>query len=190
MRVLIACEYSGTVRDAFIARGHDAISCDLLPTDKPGPHHQGSVLDILDDGFDLMIAHPPCTYLCLSGARWFYDDRYPNRMHDFQQAVDFFKALQTADIDKICIENSQPMGRTIQQVGRYTQVVQPWWWGELFTKGAYLWLQNLRKLVGTVYEKPDNVVATCHNEAPGPERGKKRSVTYQSIANAMAEQWG
>ena len=189
MRVLIACEESGRVRDAFLARGHDAMSSDLLPTSTPGPHHQGDVLDILADGWDLMIAHPPCQYLCLSGARWFYDDRFPDRMERWAEAVDFFKALQAAPIPKVCIENSQPLGRTMEKVGRYDQVVQPWMWGEPYTKGAYLWLKNLPKLVAT-HEKPETVHAACHREPPGPDRAKTRATTYQSVANAMAAQWG
>lgn len=197
MRVLVACEYSGRVRDAFIARGHDAMSCDLLPTDKVGPHYQGNVFDVLDDGWDLLIAHPPCTFLTLAGARWFYDPadkskphpQYPNRWKDRDEAIEFFLKLKNAPIKKKCIENSQPLGYVTKRVGIYTQKVQPWWFGEPYTKGACLWLEGLPKLVRT-HDKPEKIIAACHHASPGPDRWKERSTTYKSIAAAMAEQWG
>jgi hypothetical protein len=189
MKVLIACEESGRVRDAFLAQGHFAISCDLLPTSTPGPHIQGDVLDAIGDGIDLMIAHPPCQYLCLSGARWFYDDRFPDRWERFAEAVDFFKKLQAAPIPKICIENSQPLGRTMAAVGRYDQIIQPWMFGSPYTKSTCLWLQGLPRLVAT-HNKPDSPVAKCHRMAPGPDRPRIRAQTEPEIAQAMAQQWG
>lgn len=205
MRILIACECSGKVRDAFIAKGHDAMSCDILPTRSHGPHYQGDVFDIIDDGWGMMIAHPPCTFLTLAGVRWLYHPedthlpscerrrhpKYPLRMLDFVQGVEFFKRLQEANIDKICIENSQPLQLATEMVGRYTQKVQPWMFGEAYTKGACLWLKNLPALIPTHgkgdYEK---ITAKCHHESPGPDRAMKRSDTYQSIADAMASSWG
>jgi hypothetical protein len=183
--------------------GHDAMSCDLEPCATGGGHYQGDVLEILDWGWDLMIAHPPCTFLCLSGARWFYhpdDDHlhpldrrphpdYPDRMENFQDGIDFFLALQTAPIDKICIENSTPLGKTIHHAGRPTQIVQPWWFGDPTVKGAALWLKNLRPLVAT-HEQPEILKAEVHEMQPGKERSKLRSRTPYAIANAMAEQWG
>jgi len=188
MKVLIGCERSGRVRDAFIARGHDAVSCDIKPTDSPGPHIQGDVLDVLDDGWDLGIFHPECTYLTLAGARWFGDPRYPNRYEDREQAIHFFRTLQGAPIKKIAVENPQPLGYVMERIGRYDQKCQPWWFGDPFTKGLCLWLTGLRKLVAT------DIVEERHpavwRMAPGPDRKKKRSETYPGFANAMAEQWG
>lgn len=186
MRVLIACEFSGRVRDAFLRRGHDAMSCDILPSD--GPHYQGDVLDILDDGWDMMIAHPPCTFLTLSGARWFGDPRYPSRYEDRELAIGFFQKLQAAPIEKIAIENPQPLGYVMERVGRYTQKCQPWWFGEPYTKGLCLWLKNLPPLFATdiVNEREPAV----WKMSPGPERQKERSITYRGFAEALAEQYG
>lgn len=179
------------MRDAFRARGHDAMSCDLQPTAKPGPHYQGDVRDVLHDGWDLMIAHPECRYLCLSGARWYGDDRYPEREHDFEAAIDFFLLLKNADIARIAIENSQPLGRTIQRVGRYDQAVQPWQFGDPFSKGAYWWLKNLPPLIPTHSRQDyDAIYADCHGQPPGPDRSKLRARTYPGIAEACAMQWG
>jgi hypothetical protein len=179
------------VRDQFSARGHDAWSCDLLPTDSPGQHYQGDIFDFLasSEPFGLMVAHPPCQFLCLSGARWFYDDRFPDRWDRFSEAVNFFKRLQDVNIPRICIENSQPLGRTMAVVGRYTQVVQPWWFGSPYTKALCLWLKGLRPLVGT-HDKPENAIAKCHRMGPGPERSRLRAQTEPEVATAMAEQWG
>lgn len=181
MRILVACEYSGTVRDAFIARGHDAMSCDLLPTEKPGPHHQGSVLDILGDGWDLMIAHPPCTHLAVSGARWWKD-----KLHEQVMALDFVRLLMTAPIPRIAIEN--PVSKISTAIRKPDQIVQPWQFGHGETKATCLWLKGLPKLV------PTKVVpgreARIHKMSPGPDRWKERSRTYQGIADAMASQWG
>jgi site-specific DNA-cytosine methylase len=181
MKVLIACEYSGTVRDAFIAQGHDAISCDLLPTDAPGPHYQGDVRDILNDGFDLMIAHPPCTHLAVSGARWFKD-----KQKEQAEALDFVRLLLNAPIDKIALEN--PISIISSRICKPNQIIQPWQFGHGETKATCLWLKNLPCLV------PTNIVegreAKVHRMSPSPDRWKLRSATYKGIAQAMAEQWG
>jgi site-specific DNA-cytosine methylase len=180
MKVLIACEYSGTVRDAFIAQGHDAISCDLLPTDAFGPHYQGDVRDILNDGFDLMIAHPPCTHLAVSGARWFKD-----KQEEQAEALDFVRLLLSAPIDKIALEN--PISIISSRIRKPNQIIQPWQFGHGETKATCLWLKNLPCLT------PTNIVegreAKVHRMSPGPDRWKLRSTTYKGIAQAMAEQW-
>ena len=181
MRILVACEYSGTVRDAFRALGHDAMSCDLLPTERPGPHYQGSVVDILDDGWDMMIAHPPCTHLAVSGARWWKDKRDEQGV-----ALDFVRRLMDAPIPRIAIEN--PVSIISTAIRKPDQIVQPWQFGHGETKATCLWLKGLPKLV------PTNVVAgreaRIHKMSPGPDRWKERSRTYQGIADAMAAQWG
>lgn len=181
MKVLIACEYSGTVRDAFIKHGHDAISCDLLPTDNPGPHYQGDVLDIINDGWDLMIAHPPCTHLAVSGARWFKDKKIEQEL-----ALVFVKNLLSAPIEKIALEN--PISIISSKIKKPNQIIQPWQFGHGETKATCLWLKNLPYLV------PTNIVdgreARIHKLPPSPDRWKIRSKTFQGIADAMAEQWG
>ena len=194
MKVLIACEYSGTVRDAFIAKGHEAISCDILPTDKPGPHYQGDVFDIIDDSFDLMIAHPPCTHLAVSGAAWF---KYKEK--EQKEALDFVQKLLDSPIQKIALEN--PVSVISTRIRKPTQIIQPWQFGEPFSKKTCLWLKNLEPL------KPTNIVdkgeyttyasgrtmPTWYAEAwklPPAERAKLRSKTFQGIADAMADQWG
>jgi hypothetical protein len=181
MRVLVACEYSGTVRDAFIARGHDAMSCDLLPTEKPGPHYQGGVLDILDDGWDLMIAHPPCTHLAVSGARWWKD-----KLNEQAEALWFVAQLMDARIPRIAIEN--PISKISTAIRKPDQIVQPWQFGHGETKATCLWLKGLPKLVPT--QVVDGREARIHKMSPGPDRWKERSRTYQGIADAMASQWG
>ena len=195
MKVLIACEFSGIVRDAFIARGHDAMSCDLLPTERPGPHIQGKVLEILKFSsaiWDLMIAHPPCTYLCNSGVRWLYNkDGSQNyeRWENFHKAGEFFKCLLDTPIDKICIENPIPHKYAVHKIGRqYDQIIQPWQFGHGETKATCLWLKGLRKLGTTKLVAGRE--ARIHKMSPGPNRSKIRSVTYEGIADAMAEQWG
>ena len=179
--VLIACEFSGVVRDAFIARGHNAVSCDLLPTESEGPHIQGDVLGVLDCGWDLMIAHPPCTHLCSSGARWWASKKM--EQHD---AFVFFIRLAEADIPKIALEN--PVGIVSRMWRKPDQIIQPWQFGHGETKNTCLWLKNLPLL------QPTNIVAgrepRVHHEPPSPDRWKKRSVTYTGIAAAMADQWG
>jgi site-specific DNA-cytosine methylase len=181
MKVLIACEYSGTVRDAFIAQGHNAISCDLLPTDAPGPHYQGDVRDILHNGFDLMVAHPPCTHLAVSGARWFKD-----KQEEQAEALDFVRFLLDAPIDKIALEN--PISIISSRIRKPSQIIQPWQFGHGETKATCLWLKNLPCLMPT--DIVEGREAKVHRMSPGPGRWKLRSTTYKGIAQAMAEQWG
>lgn len=181
MRVLIACEYSGTVRDAFIAKGHDAMSCDLLPTDKPGPHYQGDVFDVINDGWDLMIAHPPCTHLAVSGARWFKD-----KGTEQEEALDFVRKLMNADVDRICIEN--PVSIISSRIRKPDQTIQPWQFGHGETKRTCLWLKGLPKLLPT--DIVDGRDQRIWKLPPSPDRWKIRSATFQGIADAMANQWG
>jgi len=181
MKILIACEFSGIIRDSFIAKGHNAISCDILPTDSPGPHYQGDVKDILNDNWDLMIAHPPCTYLATMGIYWFKD-----KQQEQQEALDFVRTLMDAPIPKIAIEN--PISIISSKIRKPNQIIQPWQFGHGETKATCLWLKNLPKL------EPTNIVEgrepKVHMMPPGPNRWKERSRTYQGIADAMAEQWG
>lgn len=206
MKVLVACEYSGRVRDAFRFMGHEAWSCDLRPAESlPEWHIQGDAVEAAyGQQWDLMIAHPYCTFNCNSGIRWMYhpDDTplpaeqrrrhpaYPNRMADFLTGVDFFNTLKNAPIEHICLENSQPHGLAMSHIGRYDQLLQPWHVGSPFTKGAALWLKNLPKIQHTHtrsdYEK---IYAACHTMPPGPEREKERSRTDPAIAMAFATQW-
>lgn len=183
MKILIACEYSGVVRDAFIKLGHDAISCDLLPTDAPGPHYQGDVRDLLDYPFDLMIAHPPCTHLSVSGARHFVEKRIDGRQ---QTAVSFFMMLAKCDIPMIAIENPVCIMSSLYR--KPDQVIQPWQFGHGETKATCLWLKGLPLL------KPTNIVEgreqRIHKMPPSSDRWKQRSKTFQGIADAMAMQWG
>ena len=183
MRVLIACEYSGAVRDAFIRHGHDAMSCDLLSTDVPGPHYQGDVRDIIGNGWDLMVAHPPCTDLCISGARW-----WPEKIANGNQqaSLDFVRLLMAAPIPMIAIEN--PIGCISSQIRKPDQIIQPWQFGHGETKATCLWLKNLPPLLCTDIVSGRKPV--CHFAAPGPDRWKIRSATYAGIAEAMATQWG
>ena len=181
MRVLVACEYSGRVRDAFIARGHDAISCDLLPTDVKGPHYQGDVFDIISDGFDLMVAHPPCTYLAVSGARW-----WAGRETEQNEAAAFFMDLWNAPINRVCIEN--PVGAMSKRFRPPDQYVQPWMFGHPETKKTGLWLRGLAPLMATCVVEGRH--GRVHRESPGPDRWKRRSTTYTGLADAMAQQWG
>lgn len=181
MKVLVACEYSGRVRDAFIERGHDAISCDLLPTDSLGPHYQGDVRDILDDGFDLMIAHPPCTHLAVSGSRHFH-----RKQKEQKEALDFVRLLMDAPIDRWCIEN--PVSVISSAIRTPDCIIQPWEHGHGETKTTCLWLKNLPKL------RPSKIVEgrepRVHMMPPGPDRWKIRSTTYEGVALAMADQFG
>jgi hypothetical protein len=180
MRVLVACEFSGIVRDAFRKRGHDAWSCDILDTERPGPHIKDDVLRHLEDGWDMMIAHPPCTHLAVSGARWFKD-----KIHEQNAAVAFFIALADANIPKRCIEN--PISIMSSVYRKPDQIIQPWMFGHGETKATCLWLVNLPKLVATnvVNGREDRI----HRMAPAPDRWRERSRTYQGIADAMATQW-
>jgi len=182
MRVLIGCEFSGTVRDAFAARGHDAMSCDLLPTDKPGNHYQGDVMDIINDGWDLAIFHPPCTYLAVSGARHFADKK-ASGVQD--EALEFVRLLMNAPIDKICIEN--PVSIISSRIRKPDQIIHPWQFGHGETKKTCLWLKNLPLLLPTnIVDGRDDRI---HKMPPGPDRWKDRSRTYPGIALAMAAQW-
>jgi hypothetical protein len=196
MRVLVACEYSGTVRDAFIAKGHDAMSCDLLPTDVPGPHYTGSVFDIINDGWDLMVAHPPCTYLTNSGVSWLHKD--PSRWEKLDDGAAFFKALLEADIPKIAVENPIMHKYAKERIGgvKQSQVIQPWMFGHTEQKATCLWLKNLPLLTETDNVKEEMMKLDpkerqrLHYLPPSADRWKIRSKTYQGIADAMAEQWG
>jgi len=180
MRVLVACEFSGIVRDAFRREGADAWSCDLLPTEVDGPHVQGDVLDVLTDGWDLMVAHPPCTHLAVSGARWF-----KGKEREQAEALDFVRALLDAPIPRIALEN--PVSVISTKIRKPDQIVQPWMFGHGETKATCLWLKGLLLL------QPTDVVegrqGRVHHEPPGPERWKRRSRTYQGLADAMAVQW-
>ena len=186
MKVLVACEYSGTVRDAFIAKGHEAMSCDLLPTDVKGPHYQGDVRDIIDNGWDLMIAHPPCTHLAVSGARWFKDKQVEQA-----EALDFVRLLLDADIPKIALEN--PVSIISSRIRKPDQIIQPWQFGHDASKKTCLWLKNLPKLEPTdiiVKERYANQTPSGQNKlGPSADRWKLRSATYEGIAKAMVEQW-
>ena len=190
-RVLVACEYSGIVRDAFIRAGHDAWSCDLLPSERPGPHFEGDVTDVLGGGivssyhanpykWDLLIAHPPCTHLAVSGARWFYEKREQQ-----VEALAFVRRLLEAPVPRIALEN--PVSIISSHFGKPTQIIQPWQFGHGETKATCLWLKNLPPLT------PTNIVegreARVHRMPPGPDRWKERSRTFEGIAQAMADQW-
>jgi hypothetical protein len=186
MKVLVACEYSGRVREAFRAKGHDAWSCDLLDSEDDSPYHyKGDVLGILDElhGWDLMIAHPPCTHLAVSGARHFAAKQASGVQ---EEALEFVKLLMNAPVAKIALEN--PVSIISSRIRKPDQIIQPWQFGHGETKATCLWLKNLPKLVST------NIVegreARVHKMAPSPDRWKERSRTYQGIADAMAEQWG
>lgn len=183
MRVLIACEFSGRVRDAFARRGHDAWSCDILPTDAPGQHIQTDVLSVLSEPWDMLIAFPPCTHLCSSGARWWPAKQ---KSGEQEQALDFVKMLLGAPIPRIALEN--PVGLISTAIRSPDQIIHPWQFGHGETKATCLWLKGLPLLT------PTNIVpgrtARIHRMPPGPHRAKLRSVTYQGIADAMANQWG
>ena len=199
MRVLVACEYSGTVRDAFLDRGHYAMSCDLLPCESQasGDHYQGNVLDILDHDWDLMIAHPPCTYLCSSGLHW--NNKRPGRAALTLEALDFVRLLLAAPIPRIALEN--PIGCISTKIRPYDQTVQPYQYGHDASKTTCLWLKNLPPLRPTGFVEPRMVNGKrrwsnqCDNGGqdklpPSADRWKIRSLTYQGIADAMADQWG
>lgn len=198
MRILVACEYSGIVRDAFRARGHDAISCDLLPTERDGPHYQGDVFDIINDGFDLMVAHPPCTYLSVSGLHW--NKRNPDRARRTEDGLLFVQALMDAPIEKICIEN--PVSCISTRIRRPDQIIQPYEFGHDASKKTCLWLKNLPPLSKDISlrvpgrmvngkERWANQTDSGQNRlGPSEDRWKVRSETYSGIAKAMAEQWG
>ena len=195
MNILIACEYSGTVRDAFIAKGHDAMSCDLLPTDVPGPHYQGDVFDIINNGWDMMIAHPPCTYLSVSGMHWTARGlRDPQLTED---ALDFVTRLMAASIPRIAVEN--PISVISSRIRKPDQIINPWQFGHDASKRTCLWLKNLPLLTPTNIVEPRivngkkrwaNQTDSGQNRLPPSEdRWKIRSETYTGIAQAMADQW-
>ena len=193
MKVLVACEFSGVVRDAFLRRGHDAVSCDLLPTENPGPHVQGDVLPLLDQEWDLMIAHPPCTYLCSSGLHW--NKRRPERAALTEEALQFVLTLLLARIPRIALEN--PIGCISTRHRKPDQIIHPWQFGEDASKATCLWLRNLPLLVPTNIlpggrkARRANQTASGQNKlGPSPERAMERARTYTGIAEAMAEQWG
>lgn len=207
MRVLVACEYSGIVRDAFASRGHYAMSCDLLPTERQGLHYRGNVMDIINNDWDLMIAHPPCTYISYAGIRWWND---PGRCEKRLEALDFFRRLWEAPIPKICIEN--PRGCASPTIAKYSQVINPYYFGDEASKPTWLWLKNLPQLIHskqpTMFEQQTHVSkgefvfhVTKSGKLKGDakwtyslwgsdERGSIRSKTFPGIATAMAEQWG
>lgn len=202
MKVLIACEYSGRVRDAFNKMGHNALSCDLLPTERTGPHYQGDIFDVLYDGWDLLIAHPPCTYLCSSGLHW--NHRTPGRQEKTVQALEFVRRLLDAPIPRIALEN--PIGCISTKIRKYNQIIQPYQFGENASKSTCLWLKNLPELKSTQIiagrvvgeNKRGKQIFRWGNQTdsgqnvlgPSKNRWKNRSRTYQGIADAMAEQWG
>lgn len=183
MKVLIACEYSGIVREAFAKKGHDAMSCDLLPAEIPGNHYQGDIRDVLYDGWDLMIGHPPCDHLAVSGARWFKEKRADGRQ---QAAIEFFMMLANAPIEKIALEN--PVSIMSTQYRRPDQIIQPWMFGHGETKATCLWLKNLPLL------QPTNIVEGREQRiwkmGPSEHRWKERSRTFTGISEGMANQWG
>ena len=196
LRVLVGCEYSGRVRDAFAALGHDAWSCDILPSDAPGNHIQGDVLDVINDGWDLMVSHPPCTYLSNSGVRHLHKDtaRWPKMF----EAAAFFKALLNAPIPRIAVENpiQHKYARQLIGNGKATQIVHPWMFGHKEQKATCLWLRGLMPLReadnvrAAMMALPDNERQRLHYLPPSPDRWKLRSTTFQGIADAMAAQWG
>lgn len=194
MRVLVACEFSGVVRDAFIKRGHDAVSCDILPTESPGPHYRAKVEEIIQYfEWDLMIAFPPCTHLAVSGARWFKDKQPEQR-----KALNLIRTLLNAPIEKIALEN--PIGIISTKIRKPDQIIQPYQFGHDASKATCLWLKNLEPLQPTKYIEPRivngksrwaNQTDSGQNKlGPSDDRWKLRSATYQGIADAMAEQWG
>lgn len=200
MDVIIACESSGKVRDELRKRGHNAVSCDILPSDAPGPHIQGDIRDVDLSQFDMMIAHPPCTYLTVAGALWFYHPedkhlpveerrphpRYPNRRKDQEEALDLVRYLLDAPVERIALEN--PISVISSRIRKPDQIIQPWMFGHGETKATCLWLKNLPKLQPTkIVEGRENRV---HKLPPSKDRWKIRSETYQGIAEAMADQWG
>ena len=192
MKILVACEFSGIVRDAFIAAGHDAVSCDIEISERPGPHYCGDVLDILDRGWDMLLAFPPCTHLAVSGAKYFKEKRKDGRQ---QQAIDFFTRLISADIPKIAVEN--PVGIMSRIFRKPDQIIQPYEYGHNESKKTCLWLKNLPLLLSTNFiscppgQPRENQTKSKQNKlGPSPNRSKIRGKTYPGIADAMANQWG
>jgi hypothetical protein len=207
MKVLVACEFSGRVRDAFAARGHDAWSCDMLPTETSGQHIQGDVLEVLNDGWDLLIAHPPCTYLTNAGVRHLHSvpsktGKLPEihgekRWQLMRESADFFNRFKNAPVPQICIENPVPHRYARDLIGNYSQIIQPWMFGDGEIKKTCLWLKGLPKLwwwdgKGGMFEVTavEGREPRVHYETPGADRWKNRSRTFPGIARAMADQWG
>lgn len=190
MKVLIACEFSGVVRRAFAARGHTAVSCDFLPSlDQSDMHYQGDVLDIIHEDWDMMIAHPPCTYLCNSGVRWLTGkDSKPGRWEDMEEAAGFFMFLLQQEIPRICVEN--PVPHKHAGLPPYSQLIQPWQFGHPDKKGTCLWLRGLPELEPTEIIPKESRVPSIHVMGETKDRPMKRSLTYEGIAAAMAQQWG
>jgi hypothetical protein len=180
VKILIACEFSGIVRDAFIAKGHDAWSCDVVPTERKGPHIINDVRNVLDAGWDMMIAFPPCTHLANSGARW-----WKNKLHEQEEALRFVQTLLDAPIPRIALEN--PVGIISTRIRKPSQIIQPYQFGDPFMKTTCLWIKALRPLFYT------HVMAERYQaawrESSGPNQAKNRSRTYPGIAAAMADQW-
>lgn len=188
MKVLVACEYSAIVRDAFREKGHDAWSCDILPTEGDTRWHiQDDVLGVINGGWDMMVAHPPCTRLTNAGVRWLHER---NLWEELGEACDFFNFLKNAPIEKIAVENPIPHKYAVEKIGKYDQVIQPWMFGDGETKAVCLWLKNLPPIIPLIAQKPENVTARVWRMPPGPDRQKERSRFFGGIANAMAEQWG
>ena len=191
MRILIACEFSGIVREAFAAHGHDAWSCDLLPSDRAGTHITGDVLEVLDQGWDLMIAHPPCTHLAVSGAAWF-----ARKQIEQAEALAFVERLWAAPIRQIALENPVSVISTRSSLGKPTQIIQPWMFGHCERKTTCLWLKGLPRLIpisdlrAETEARPKSQQNPLHYLGPSPDRWKLRSLTYEGIAHAMAAQWG
>lgn len=200
MRVLIACEFSGVVREAFRELGHDAFSCDVIDSEKPSVFHlKDDVKNIINDGWDLMIAHPPCTYLCVTGNKWFnaeYKDRFPNREQDRKNAIEFFNLFANSNIPRICIEN--PIGIMSRLWRKPDQIIQPYQFGHKEPKKTCLWLKNLPKLQPTQIVEPEYTITKSGKRvptwffmpSPSDKRAKDRDRTFQGIADAMASQWG
>jgi hypothetical protein len=194
MKILVACEYSGRVRQAFRDRGHDAWSCDLLPAEDDSPYHLDvDVLELMNEGWDMMIAHPPCTYLAVSGLHW--NGRIPGRAEKTEEALKFVQALMDAPIDKIAVEN--PVSCISTRIRKPDQIIQPWYFGEDASKKTCLWLKNLpllketNRLPGDSKTRRANQTASGQNNlGPSSDRWKERSRTYQGIADAIADQWG
>ena len=203
MKVLVACEFSGTVRDAFKARGHEALSCDLLPTESPGEHHQGDIRDVLYDEWDLIIAHPPCQYITNSGVRWLYQSvdgkrvRNQDRWDNLDAAAAFFRLFSNHPCERVCIENPIPHKYALARIGKkYSQIIQPWQFGHTEKKATCLWLKGLPPLQETHNVKEEMSLLPRSEQqktwyaSPSKDRWKKRSVTFSGIAEAMASQWG
>ena len=196
MKILVACEYSGIVRNSFVKLGHKAISCDILPSETPGEHIQDNIYNVNLKKFDLLIAFPPCTYLTVSGARWFYDKRYPDRFNKQKESLKLVKYLLNAPVEKICIEN--PIGAISTKIKKPTQIIQPYYFGDKVSKSTCLWLKNLPKLKPTKLVNPNWVYMKngkrmsefFYNSFKLTDRSKYRSKTFPGIAKAMANQWG